>query len=65
MKIFMKTKEEFTNLLQSLQAGEIQEIIVKHDEFFSFREAWLVLENRNDVVGEAGLNGEIIYRMKD
>ena len=34
------------------------------DEYFNFREAWLKLPNRNDVVGEAGLKGRIIYRIK-
>lgn len=64
MKIFMKTKEGFTNLLQQLQDGTIEEIEVQQDEFFSFREAWIVLPNRNDIVGEASLNGQITYRLK-
>ncbi len=28
----------------------------------TFREAWMQTENRVEIVGEAGLNGQIIYR---
>ncbi len=61
---FMKTTEEFEVLLKQLLDGTIQELVVEQAEYFNFREAWLKLPNRNDVIGEAGLNGRIIYRIK-
>ena len=51
-------------LLKQLLDGTIQELVVEQAEYFNFREAWLKLPNRNDVVGEAGLKGRIIYRIK-
>ena len=42
--------------------GLIEEIIVKREDFMTFREAWMQTENRVEIVGEAGLNGQIIYR---
>lgn len=60
----MKTTEEYVALLKQLLDGTIQELVVEQAEYFNFREAWLKLPNRNDVIGEAGLNGRIIYRKK-
>ena len=60
----MKTTEEYAVLLKQLLDGTIQELVVEQAEYFNVREAWLKLPNRNDVVGEAGLKGRIIYRIK-
>lgn len=60
----MKTKEEFTVLLKQLLDGTIQELVVEQAEYSNFREAWLNLHNRNEIIGEAGLNGRIVYRIK-
>ncbi|KAF1303865.1 MULTISPECIES: hypothetical protein [Enterococcus] len=48
--------------LQQLRSGDLSEIIVEQAEFLIFREAWLKCEDRTAFVGEAGLNGRIIYR---
>ena len=45
----------FVEKIASLKAGEISELIVEQNEFFQFRD-------RAEIVGEAGLNGRIIYR---
>ena len=50
----MKTTEEYVALLKQLLDGTIQELVVEQAEYFNFREAWLKLPNRNDVIGEAG-----------
>ncbi|MDY2954953.1 MAG: hypothetical protein SOR80_05240 [Enterococcus cecorum] len=60
----MKTTEGYVALLKQLLDGKSQELVVEQAEYFNFREAWLKLPNRNDVIGEAGLNGRIIYRIK-
>lgn len=48
--------------LTELKEGKVAEIIVDQKDFPAFREAWKVLPDRMDIVGEAGLNGRIIYR---
>lgn len=53
----------FVEKIASLKAGEISELIVEQNEFFQFRDAWISLPDRAEIVGEAGgLNGRIIYR---
>ncbi|MBM7708296.1 hypothetical protein [Enterococcus lemanii] len=56
------SERNFIEELQQLRDGEITEIIVKRDEFISFREVWLTLENREAYVGEAELEGTVVYR---
>ena len=52
----------YVDLLDKLQNGEIEEIVIERDDFFVFREVWINREDRTSFVGEAGLNGKIIYR---
>lgn len=56
------TENKFEQLLDQLEQGEIDELVVEKTEFLDFREVWLLRENRTSIVGEAGLNGKIIYR---
>ena len=55
----------FVEKIASLKAGEISELIVEQNEFFQFRDAWISLPDRAEIVGEAGLNGRIIYRYQN
>lgn len=48
--------------IQALKEGKIETIVVSREAFIRFREAWLQTEDRTAIVGEAGLNGQIIYR---
>lgn len=48
--------------LKKLIAGDLQELMVEQEDFLVFREAWLAHPQRKEIVGEAGLNGRIIYR---
>lgn len=48
--------------LAALKEGKIEEIIVEAKDFPEFREVWKDMPDRMDIVGEAGLNGRIIYR---
>lgn len=48
--------------IEQLIKGEIKEISVPHDNFMAFREAWIKRDDRKYVVGEADLNGDVIYR---
>lgn len=55
-------KQDYIEELQRLRRGEIIEITVERADFIQFRNAWLTLDNREAYVGEAGLNGTVIYR---
>ncbi|MHC5267626.1 hypothetical protein ACYSNO_00360 [Enterococcus sp. LJL98] len=48
--------------IQALKQGDLKEIVVNREDFIEFRNAWLQTENRTEIVGEAGLNGQITYR---
>lgn len=48
--------------IQKLKEGVIETIVVERENFIAFRNAWLQIDNRTEIVGEAGLNGQIIYR---
>ncbi|MBP1041477.1 hypothetical protein I6N95_10710 [Vagococcus sp. BWB3-3] len=48
--------------LKQLVLGDLQEVIVEQADFLVFREAWLAHPQRKEIVGEAGLNGRIVYR---
>lgn len=52
----------YTRLIEQLITGEITEIIVERDDFLIFREVWKEHSQRAQIVGEADLNGKIIYR---
>ncbi len=52
----------YSEKLEKLQKNEITELIVERVDFLLFREAWLEHPEKMNFVGEAGLNGRIIYR---
>ncbi|MFK4565934.1 hypothetical protein [Enterococcus sp. UD-01] len=48
--------------LKALKEGTLPELVVDPQNFMAFREVWKNLPDRMSIVGEAGLNGRIIYR---
>ncbi|KAF1305392.1 hypothetical protein IV487_00915 [Enterococcus saccharolyticus] len=58
----MVDENPYTSLIEQLMTGEIPEIVVERDDFFTFREVWKEHPQRVQIVGEADLNGKIIYR---
>lgn len=56
------SENSFDEKIEALRNGSIDEIIVESNEFLAFREVWKELSDRVNIVGEAGLNGQIIYR---
>lgn len=54
----------FEQQIKELKAGEISELIIEPKDFMLFREVWKELPERASIVGEAGLNGRIIYHYK-
>lgn len=55
-------ENHFEKDIHELMEGTRKEIIVEPNDFFLFREGWKNLPNREEIVGEASLNGRIIYR---
>ncbi len=53
---------DFNTSINQLRSGEIKELLVTQPQFLAFRDVWLQCEDRVKFVGEAGLNGNIIYR---
>lgn len=58
-------ENQYVERLEQLKRGEIKEIVVEREAFFEFRDAWLVRPDRASFIGEAGLNGKIIYRFSN
>lgn len=56
------TENPYQEKLVALKEGKIAEIIVEAKDFPAFREVWKDMPDRMEIVGEAGLNGRIIYR---
>ncbi|EOH98426.1 hypothetical protein UAY_02383 [Enterococcus moraviensis ATCC BAA-383] len=52
----------FEKQINELKEGTISELIIEPKDFTAFREVWKNLPDRMSIVGEAGLNGRIIYR---
>lgn len=51
----------FYEQINALKEGKISEFTVEPKDFMIFREVWKELPDRMAIVGEAGLNGRIIY----
>lgn len=58
----MMFENPYEEKLRELRDGTLDELLVEQADFLTFREAWLKCEDRTAFVGEAGLNGKIIYR---
>lgn len=56
--------EEFTDKLQKLAEGELEEIKISADDFMDFHEAFMNFPQRKRVVGIAGHKGEITYHFE-
>lgn len=55
----------YTAKIEALVEGTIPQLEITQEEFMGFREAWLGHPKRQEIVGEAGLNGQIIYRKSE
>lgn len=58
------TKEEIQQKLFALSNGEVEEINIQKEEFMLFLEVWNQHPEKNNVIGEAGLGGNVVYRRK-
>lgn len=56
------SENSFEEKIQQLREGKLSEIVIEQSDFSVFRETWKATEDREKIIGEAGLNGKIIYR---
>lgn len=57
----VKTKEEYTALLDQLRDGEIETLTIDPSEFFVFQQAFMDYKTRKRIVGKAGNKGIVVY----
>lgn len=55
-------ENNYTEKINLLVSGELEELVVEKKDFFEFREAWLIHPEKNSIKGEAGLGGKVTYR---
>lgn len=47
--------------VEKLVRGEMEEIIIKKEDFMKFREIWLNHPKKNSIIGKANHYGEVSY----
>ena len=55
--------EEMEKQITELVDGQIQELLVKKEDFMTFRTIWLSHPRKDEIIGEAKLHGEVVYRL--
>lgn len=56
---------DYKTMLNDLVAGKRQTIEVDESNFFAFNQAWKAFNLRKQIVGEAQINGHVIYRFSE
>ncbi|MGY3778887.1 hypothetical protein [Isobaculum melis] len=56
-------KVEIEEKIAALIAKEITEIHIEKKDFIDFISVWSKHESKNQIVGEAGLGGNVVYRL--
>ena len=54
--------EEMEKQVTELVDGQIQELLVKKEDFMTFRTIWLSHPRKDEIIGEAKLHGEDVNR---
>ncbi|MEG0288400.1 MAG: hypothetical protein RR548_01050 [Carnobacterium sp.] len=53
---------EMANEVEKLINGDLKELLVAKEDFMQFREIWLNHEKKDQIIGEAKHNGEVVFR---
>ena len=53
---------DFTDLMNQLKEGKIDQFEVEPAEFQAFQQAYMAFDTRKRVIGQAHKNGKLIYR---
>lgn len=56
------SENPYVEKIEALLAGDITEIKIGKEDFFLFREVWIKHPQKNEIVGEASLGGNVVYR---
>lgn len=56
------TTEEMSKQIEQLVNKEIEELLIKKEDFITFRDCWLKHPEKEHIIGEAKLFGEVVYR---
>lgn len=54
--------KDYQSLIAKLIADPQQQLLVKHEEFGAFHQAWLASPHHDEIVGQALKGGDVIYR---
>lgn len=54
-------KTEFEAIFESLRNGEIEQYLVKKEDFLAFREVLMVQKDKDKICGEAKKGGDVVY----
>ncbi|AEB29466.1 hypothetical protein CAR_c07720 [Carnobacterium sp. 17-4] len=58
------TKEELQMKMDQLVQGQVDNITIEKNDFMTFREIWINHKKKEQIIGEALHNGNIIYRYR-
>lgn len=58
------TMEEIKDQLDALTTGEQSEVVVLKDDFMEFLKVWDGHPEKNNIIGKAGLGGNVVYHYK-
>lgn len=59
-----KTEDYYQEQLEKLHSGELDEIVIRPDQFMVFQRAYREYPNHNQIVGSAKHGGEIHYHLE-
>ncbi|WP_179395117.1 hypothetical protein [Lacticaseibacillus absianus] len=53
---------DYRQMMDDMRAGKLDQIEITPETFTAFRAAWTNYAGREEIVGQAKRNGQIIYR---
>ena len=60
-----EVQKNFSDLLEKLSNQELDSLEIQANEMMDFREAWMLREDRKNIVGTAHLGGSVTYHWKE
>ncbi|WP_458414144.1 hypothetical protein ACNQFZ_04420 [Schinkia sp. CFF1] len=55
------TREDFEAVIEKLRNGELEQFVVRKEEFLLFREVLMKQKDKENIQGEAKKGGEVAY----
>ncbi|WP_178198255.1 hypothetical protein [Ligilactobacillus sp. Marseille-Q7487] len=57
--------QDYQELLEKLRTNEIQDLLIKADEFMTFQPYFMNYSHKKNIVGKALRGGDILYHYDD